>query len=455
MKRIAVILLLALLIFGCNQKGTGSSAEPVDIRWFVGLGAGSDEPTFAPQQAVVDAFNESHDNINLILEIVDAGQAVNTLATQIAAGNGPDLVGPVGIKGRDAFKGAWLDLTDLVKENDYDLSVFDPKMVDFYTTENGLEGLPFGLYPSFLYVNYELFDEAGLPYPPQEYGKPYIDENGKEMPWNFDTVRYLGMRLTVDKNGNDATMVDFDPDNIVQFGYGDQWTDWRGVMSSFGAGSIVDANNNAQIPEQWAAATKFYYDAMWKDYFYPNAAYGGADFLAQGNWFQSANMAMVHCHLWYAGFADLPFNWNTAVMPAAPDGKTTAKMHADTFEILNSTAHPEEAFEVLAYFVGDASLDLLNIYGGMPARLADQGDYFETFEANKWPNRGINWQVVKDSMAYADAPNHVSWMPSFQETTNVYNDFWDKLQNNVGLDVDAELAQLKTALQAVYDAADK
>jgi multiple sugar transport system substrate-binding protein len=80
---------------------------------FAGLlasGAGSDEGTFAGQQAVVDEFNASQDKIELVLEIVDNDAAYDTLATQIAAGNAPDIVGPVGIRGRDSFKGAWLDL---------------------------------------------------------------------------------------------------------------------------------------------------------------------------------------------------------------------------------------------------------------------------------------------------------------------------------------------------------
>ena len=117
---------------GDTGTGEDTSGDRVEIRWFVGLGAGSDEPTFAPQEAVVEKFNASQDRIKLVLEIVDADVAADTLATQIAAGNAPDVVGPVGVKGRDAFKGAWLDLSDLIAGIDYDLSDFDEGMVQFY-----------------------------------------------------------------------------------------------------------------------------------------------------------------------------------------------------------------------------------------------------------------------------------------------------------------------------------
>lgn len=65
------------------------------------------------------------------------------------------------------------------------MSEFDPKSVDFYCVPGeGLVGIPFGVYPSFIYYNRELFDEAGLPYPPHKWGADYADGR----PWNIDTL---------------------------------------------------------------------------------------------------------------------------------------------------------------------------------------------------------------------------------------------------------------------------
>ncbi len=435
-----------------------ATGAPTRIRWFVGLGAGSDEPTFAPQQAVVDAFNASQNEIELVLEIVDNDVAYDTLATQIAAGNAPDIVGPVGIRGRDSFKGAWLDLQPLIDENNYDLSDFDPAMVDFYRVqEEGQLGIPFAIFPSFVIYNVDLFDEAGLAYPPTEHGAPYVDADGNERPWDMDTLRDLAMFLTVDANGNDATSADFDPENIVQFGFMNQWTDPRGIGTFFGAGSLVDEDGNAQIPDPWYAAWEWTYQGWWEDYFIPNGPYGGADFLqGPGGPFSSGNLAMVHLHMWYVApwaLGDVPFDWNLAATPAY-NGQITAKMHADTFGIMRYSRNPEAAFEVLTYLLSpETSAQLLNIYGGMPARLSMQDDYFDTYGAENFPGKNINWDVVVDAMAYADNPNHESWMPSFLETTDRYNEFWNYLANTPGLDFDAEVAELQTALQRIFDAA--
>ena len=94
-------------------KASGKTA----IRWFVGLGTGTDPQQIEAQQAVVDAFNASQDKIQLVLEIVPFDAAEDTLATQIASGAGPDIVGPVGWGGSNAFYGQWLDLSPSDRRN--------------------------------------------------------------------------------------------------------------------------------------------------------------------------------------------------------------------------------------------------------------------------------------------------------------------------------------------------
>ena len=80
------------------------------VRWFVGLGQGTSEVQQGIQQEVVKAFNDSQDKIELVLEVVPYEAARDTLSTQIASGDGPDLIGPVGWGGSNAFYGQWLDL---------------------------------------------------------------------------------------------------------------------------------------------------------------------------------------------------------------------------------------------------------------------------------------------------------------------------------------------------------
>ena len=90
--------LLAVLLIGFLLIPSMAFAEKVKVRWFVGLGTGSREEQIEPQEKVVADFNKSQDEIELVLEIVPNAQAFDVLATQITAGNVPDIVGPIGIR---------------------------------------------------------------------------------------------------------------------------------------------------------------------------------------------------------------------------------------------------------------------------------------------------------------------------------------------------------------------
>jgi multiple sugar transport system substrate-binding protein len=427
-----------------------ASTEPVTVRWFVGLGTGQQPEQLEAQEAVVAAFNETHDDIELVLEVVNNDVASDTLSTEIAAGNAPDIVGPVGVEGSNLFTGLFLDLQPLIDSTGYDLSDYDPATVEFYREPSGeLTGLPFGVYPSFIYYNTTLFDEAGLSYPPHAVGEPYVMPDGTEVEWTFDTLREIGMLLTVDSNGANATDPAFDPESIVQFGYHTQFTDPRGEATLFGAASFVDADGNAVIPENWSAYFNWAYTGIWTDHFIPNDSYLNSDLLLSGNAFGSGNAAMAHIHLWCHGcYAESDFD--IAVVPSY-NGTTTAKLHADTFKIMASTANPEASFAVLSYLLDEAANDLLLVYGAMPARLSLQGDYFTTLDAAH--PQGVDWQVAVDMLGYPDNPNHQSNMPNYARATERINEFQSLYRGTPGLDIAAELATLQTDLQAIFDEA--
>ncbi len=461
---LAIVLLVALVavMLPTSDKPVVKAQDKVQIRWYVGLGAGTDAPVIEAQNKIVEEYNASQDKIELVIEIVPNAQAYDVLSTQIAAGNAPDIVGPMGIRGRASFPGVWADLTPLIEKTGYDLSDFDPALVDFYKVEGeGQLGIPFAVFPSFLIYNTALFDEAGVPYPPTAYGEPYVDADGVEHEWNTDTLRELAMYMTVDANGNDATMEEFDPENIVQFGYGNQFTDVRGRDTLFGSGNFVDTEGNAVIPENWRAAEDWYHKAMWEDYFYPNGVYGNSELLGGpgGNWFGTGNVAMVTIHTWFLGWGTdgLEGTWDFAPVPSY-NGVTTAKLHADTFGMMNTTENPDEAFEVLSYLLGERAADLTTIYNGMPARLSLQETFVEFFTtqlATTYADTDFaskNWDVVIAALAYPDNPNHEEGMPSFLESSARYVEYAQEADNNAEFDVNAGLDALQADLQAIFDA---
>src|SRR5512135_3123808 len=77
--------------------GPGPNGGTV-VRWFIGLGAGTQPAQIGPEQAFITAFNNSQKDVYIQYEIVDNTQASNILKTEIAAGNAPDIIGPVGVE---------------------------------------------------------------------------------------------------------------------------------------------------------------------------------------------------------------------------------------------------------------------------------------------------------------------------------------------------------------------
>jgi multiple sugar transport system substrate-binding protein len=420
------------------------------IKWYVGLGTGGDPKQIDVQRKVVDQFNKSQDKTYLALQIVDNKVASTTLATQIAAGNVPDVVGPVGTVGRATFDGNYLDLSDWIQSNGVDLSQYDPAVVKAYNVPGqGQIGIPFAVFPSFIYFNKDLFDEAGLPYPPQRFGDTY---QGKE--WNWDTLRDLAKQLTVDDKGNDATSQDFRPDSIVQFGFDLQYgTDPRAMATPFGANRLIDGAGRAQIPSNWLSAWNFFYDGMFRDHWMPNDPYRNSDVFGKGSVFNSGHLAMAYTHLWYTCCIDPVSkggkvkNWDIAVVPSY-QGVTTAKLHADTFVIMKATRHPDEAFQVYRYLI--TNKDLLDVYGAMPAIGEMQAGFFRGMD-DKFAPVKVNWQVAVDSLAYPDVPNHEEGLPNFLKARQATTDFQTLIDTTPGLDINTEAQKLQSTLQAIYD----
>ena len=436
-----------------SESAAPSTGEPVDVEWFVGLGTGENEEQIPAEEAVVAAFNADHPNINLILTVVDNTEAADTLATRIAAGDPPDIIGPIGIRGLQSFGDQLLDLQPYIDSSGIDLSEIDPALMDVYQLDGKQIGIPMAVYSSFIYYNKTLFDEAQLDYPPHEVGEQYDGQD-----WTWDTVRDLAMKLTVDAGGNDATSAAFDPENIVQFGLDAQFTenDARAWSTIFGgSGSVLaDDGTTAQWPENWREGLQYFYDGIWVDHFIPNQTY--VQGLADGNTFQSGQVAMDVVHQWYtccvypAEGEPAVTDWDIAVLPVGPDGNITSKLHADTIGIMDSTENPDQAFEALTFLA--QSPELIQTWGAMPAIESQRPDFFAGL-AERFAPLDIDWNVSTLMLQYPDNPSHEAYMPNFQEADSANKDLGSKLWTTAGLDLKAELDAQVELLQGIFDSA--
>jgi multiple sugar transport system substrate-binding protein len=431
------------------------------VRWYCCLGAGDAPEQVKVEQAVVDQFNASHSDIQIAFEAVPYQAATDALSTQIASGNPPDIVGPVGIGGANGFGDEWLDLAPLIAKTGYDLSQFQQGAVDFYKIGNEQIGIPFAIYPSSMWFQRAAFDEIGLNYPPQKYGDSYTMPDGSVVPWDYDTVAKVAKLLTVDKNNKDATQVGFDPEQVVQWGFEPQRDDLRGLGASWGAGQLVGPDGKVQIPQPWIDAWKYTYEGIWTDHtIMPYEVFQRPEIAGgSGNPFCSGALAMSINFLWSTYcLGDAGDDWDLAAVPSH-GGQTTAAFNADTFRIMKGSQHPDAAFEVLTYLLGDAAPQLLQIYGGMSARPDQQQSFFDNLSTSFTTSTGDpvtlkqtpDWQVAVDGVQFADNPNFESAMPHYNESVALLTKYQTRWTSTPGLDMDQEITRLTADLQAIWD----
>ncbi|HKG56655.1 MAG TPA: extracellular solute-binding protein [Candidatus Limnocylindrales bacterium] len=447
---------------GPSVPPTVPPGGPVQIKWFCCLGGGDDQlKTF---DKVIKSFNASHPNIKLVLDHVAYSGARDAFATRLASGNPPDIVGPLGVGGAHAFEGQWLDLQPYIEKNKIDTSGFDPTLLNLYKEDAGTLGIPFAIYPSELYYQPDMFDASDLEYPPATYGEQYKKADGSTVEWNYDTLRDVAMQLTIDKAGKNATESGFDPKTMVQAGFEPQRDDLRTMGAAyFAAGKFLsDDGKTVQIPDAWAAAWKWIYDGMWKDHFIlTGPQYNSQGFNGGGYAFNSGKVAMQENFLWnVCCVTEAGGNWNLGALPSY-NGKATVPMNADSFRITKNSKHPDEAFTALQYLIlGEGHTDLLNSISGFPALKSEQGSFFQQLEQQKddkgkliYP-AGINWDVVTAGIPNADVdPNSEAFMPNYNKSLDVLGKYNTRWQSTPGLNMDTELANLKSELQKVWNAA--
>ena len=461
----AVALVGAACGGGTTPAPTGTAAsptdapeatpgEPVEIEWFVGLGTGTNPEQIPVEEAEVEAFNAEHPNIILKLTIVDSEEAEQNLATRLPT-DPPDIIGPIGIRGLQGYGDNLLDLTSYIESAGVDRAAVEDALWDVYLLDGKQIGIPMAVYPSFIYYNKALFDEADLPYPPHDVGEQY---DGKD--WTWATLRELALQLTVDADGNNAASADFDPSAIEAWGLDAQFTnnDPRAWSTIFGgSGSIVaDDGTTAQWPDNWRDGLQFFYDAMWTDHIVPTKAELDA-IEPNGNSFQTGRIAMDVVHQWYtcciypAEGSPPVEDWDIAVLPEGPDGTITSKLHADTVGILDTTENPDAAFEVLDWIRQNPTL--LEAWGALPAVVAQRDAFFSVLDERFAPVE-VDWNVSTLMLGYPDVPSHEAFMPNFSEANAANGEFGSVLWTTSGLDLKAEIDEHVERIQGIFDEAE-
>ncbi len=135
-------------------------------------------------------------------------------------------------------------------------------------TPEGQVGLPLAVYPSVLFYNRQLFDNAGLEYPPDMYSEGYVMPDGSKVEWSWETLGNVARRLTLDSGGRNIIESGFETEHIAQYGFTWQYENHPNYWGSYWAsGSMLapggsTGNYIVQVPDAWRASWEWTYDAI-------------------------------------------------------------------------------------------------------------------------------------------------------------------------------------------------
>ena len=132
-------------------------------------------------QEAVDRFQRAHPDITVELRPILGGNYYQKLLVVMASGNSPDLMWMGQSFGEFAQRGAFLDITDRVKQ-DADVTRIVPVALSWYRVGGRQLGVPFLIDSEFIVYNKDLFDSAGIPYPTND--------------WNYDDFLADARKLT-------------------------------------------------------------------------------------------------------------------------------------------------------------------------------------------------------------------------------------------------------------------
>jgi multiple sugar transport system substrate-binding protein len=370
---LAVLLPVLLLTLGAATvaQDAGPSGQLTVFMW----GGPPDIDTY---EAAIANYREAFPDVEI--ELVDAagcGASYAACKTLIAGGTMADVFVP-GSWNYNAMAndGVLEDLTPLI-ESDPDLALedFHPVTVEAVTSlrDGQVVGLPMGFNIQSLWYNRDMFDAAGLAYPPSDGD------------YTWDDVRDWATQLTLDGDGNTPAAADFDPARIDQWGFYNHfvWPWGNGydpILFAFGGSAMTLPDRqscNLEHPDS-VRAWQFIQDLMWTDHstMKPDAHaeqvgflrwVGGQVAMQQGSFEQAKLVEDQNPGL----------NYDIAPLPRGDAGNATV-IQVHMWSIFSGSANKDLAWHLVSWIATEGSVgDFGSIMTLIPAyRDFALGEYF-------------------------------------------------------------------------------
>ncbi|MCH4888406.1 sugar ABC transporter substrate-binding protein [Acidaminobacter sp. JC074] len=361
-----VLLMLAGMFVGC-AKEEAKDQGPVTLEF--ALWNKDQEPVM---QEIIKVFEEKNPDIKVNVQLTPYKQYWTKMETAATASSMPDVFwmnGPRFIN--YAKNGMLMSLDQRIKSSDIDLSKYPQGLLDLYTYNDQLYGIAKDWDTTALWYNKELFDNAGLDYPSND--------------WTWDDMMAAAEKLTDADNGIYGTAA------VT----GDNQTGLYNTIAAAGGYVLSDDRKSSGYGQ--AETVKGI--QVWMDMLDSGVSPTIEQLTdtSENDMFTSGKVAMLFGASWNVK----PFMENEMVkdkldlvmLPTIKD--KGAVIHGLINAVAADTKHPEEAWKLVEFL---ASKEASDIWAKSGVVIPSHADSLELW-VNSYPD--INLQAYVDMLPYA------------------------------------------------------
>ncbi|MED4206355.1 sugar ABC transporter substrate-binding protein [Neobacillus mesonae] len=181
MKKWLTMLLTVVLglmgLAGCSDSDQASGDGQVEITYGIW-----DKKQLPAINEIIKQFTEKNPNIKVKTEITPYGQYFQKLETAATGGALPDVLWMNGAHVVQYAEGkVILPLSDMAQKDNYSLDNYPKSLIDLYTVDGKVYGIPKDYDTTGLWYNKKIFDESGVSYPDETWDWNKLKEAAKKL----------------------------------------------------------------------------------------------------------------------------------------------------------------------------------------------------------------------------------------------------------------------------------
>jgi multiple sugar transport system substrate-binding protein len=232
--------------------------------------------------------------------------------------------------------------------NDFDFDDFLPTSLESFTYEGERFALPWDGFSTIIFYNCDIFDEAGIPYPEDD--------------WTWDDLQRMAVALTKDLD-NDGRIDQFGFD--ITFG----WRDMEPVIWSYGGRILTpDKKRFAMNTPETIAALQYLYDLKFKYHVIPQTGELAGMLVEIRILTGRVAIIMAPAYMMSIMRGVEAMRWDAVHMPSGPMGKAS-RLSWDGLAIYTGSKHKEEAWRFIKMVLSDEGQRIVGkLQRGLPVR---------------------------------------------------------------------------------------